>query len=52
MIETEHKIVRLLKYLPAGSTESGGNRDRALVQFIAEDGGKRTVACEDLVYIR
>lgn len=49
MIEAEHYVVKLMRWLPAGPTESGGHRDKDLVQFVARDGGIRTVATADLV---
>lgn len=49
MIEDEHLVQKFVKFLPAGPTESGGHRKRDLVQFIAKDGGMRTVQVEDLV---
>lgn len=53
MIEDEHEVVRLLKYLPAGPTEDGqGFREQTLVQFVAKHGGVRTVRASDLVDVR
>jgi hypothetical protein len=51
MIEDEHRVVKFLKWLPAGPTASGGHREKTLVQFIAKDGGTRTVAIEDLTLL-
>jgi hypothetical protein len=38
--------------LPAGPTDSGGFRKKALVQFIAYKGGLRTVAVDDIIDIK
>jgi len=51
MLEDEHKVLRLKRWLPAGPLEDGGRRERDLVQFIAENGGTRTVAVEDLILL-
>lgn len=63
LIENEHQVVKLLKWLPAGPLgadaqttgtreRSAGHRPRDMVQFVARHGGVRTVAVEDLVDIR
>lgn len=52
IIENEHEVLKLLKWLPAGPTESGGFRKKDIVQFVARHGGIRTVAVADLVDIR
>lgn len=46
-IETDHKIVKFLDFMPAGK-----RRDKAIVRFIARDGGTRTVLAEDLTVLR
>jgi hypothetical protein len=51
--EQEHKVLKLLKWLPAGPTADGeGHRKKDLVQFVAAHGGVRTVAADDLVVLR
>lgn len=50
-IEDEHKVQKLVKFLPAGPTSDGGHREQALVQFIARDGGLRTVNAGDLTLL-
>lgn len=47
-IENDHYVTRLMKFLPAGPTEDGGNRSHDLVQFVAKHGGIRTVKAEDI----
>jgi hypothetical protein len=51
MIEDEHKVLKLMKWLPAGPTSGGGERKQDIVQFIARDGGIRTVPAEDLILL-
>lgn len=51
MIETEHRVQRLVKWLPAGPTESGGHRERDLIQFYAVDGGLRTTYVSNLTML-
>jgi hypothetical protein len=46
-LETEHKVVRFKRFLPAND-----DRPKAIVQFIARDGGNRTVLAEDLTILR
>ena len=51
-MEMDHKVVKLLKWLPAGPTADGnGHRAKTLVQFVAHHGGMRTVAVDDLVVL-
>lgn len=52
MLEQEHRVVRLLKWLPAGPTADGGRRKEDLVQFTAIRGGIRTVAVRDIVEVK
>jgi hypothetical protein len=52
IIEAEHRVKSLRKWLPAGPTDSGGVRKHDIVQFVAVDGGIRTVEVRDLVDIR
>jgi hypothetical protein len=51
-IETEHKVLKFRKWLPKGPTLEGGYREKDIIQFIARDGGVRTVLAEDLVVLR
>lgn len=51
-IEAEHKVIRFKKWLPAGPTSDGGVREKDIIQFIARDGGCRTILAEDLAILR
>jgi hypothetical protein len=51
MIEEQHYVMRLLKWLPAGPAKEGGHRAKDLVQFVARDGGIRTIAVDDLTLL-
>lgn len=51
LLEDTHRVVRLLKWLPAGPSSHGGHREHDLVQFVAEQGGIRTVAVKDLTLL-
>lgn len=51
MVEQEHYVHKFVRWLPAGPTASGGHREKVLVQFIAKDGGMRTVAVDDLTLL-
>ena len=48
MRSREFTLLRLRAWLPAGPVAGGGVREQALVQFIATNGGMRTVAASDL----
>jgi hypothetical protein len=56
-IEDEHRVDRLLKFLPAGpitDPETGeqlGERKHDIVQFIARHGGRRTIKTADLTLL-
>lgn len=50
-VENEHFVVKLLKWLPKGLTDTGGYRERDLVQFIAKDGGTRTTYASNLTVL-
>jgi hypothetical protein len=52
IIELDHHVEKLLKWLPAGPTADGtGHRQHDLVQFIARHGGIRTCRAADLVVL-
>lgn len=51
MVEEEHLVKKLTRWLPAGPTAAGTVRAKTLVQFVARDGGTRTVAVEDLILL-
>jgi hypothetical protein len=46
-LETDHKVVKFLDWLPAGK-----RRPKAIIRFIARDGGTRTVEADDLTVLR
>lgn len=50
--EHRFKVTSVRCWLPAGPTDSGGFRKKALVQFIAYKGGLRTVAVDDIIDIK
>lgn len=52
MIEDEHRVEKLMKWLPAGPTSEGGERKEDLVQFVARHGGIRTIPVNDLIIVR
>lgn len=49
MIEKRHHVVKFRQYLPPGPVVGGRYREKALIQFIADPGGMRTVNAEDIV---
>jgi hypothetical protein len=51
LLEDTHHVVKLLKWLPAGPTSDGGHRAEDLVQFVAQQGGIRTVRVRDLTLL-
>lgn len=61
LLEDEHRVIRLLKWLPAGPVEFDDANDnnerrtlerkRTLVQFVARHGGIRTIAVDDLIVL-
>jgi hypothetical protein len=51
LLEETHDVVKLLKWLPAGPTSNGGHREHTLVQFVAREGGIRTVNVKDLILL-
>jgi hypothetical protein len=56
-LEDEHRVLKYRKFLPAGPTfnaegEKTGQRKQDLIQFIAEQGGTRTVAVADIYDIK
>lgn len=57
LLEDEHRVDRLLAWLPAGpvlDAETGeevGVREHDLVQFRAREGGRRTVRTDDLTLL-
>lgn len=48
-VDMEHRVTKLVKWLPAGPTATGGHREHTLVQFIGQKGGVRTVRVDQLV---
>lgn len=50
ILEDTHRVTHFRRYLPAGAP--GGNRQKPLIQFIAAEGGCRTVAEGDIVGIK
>lgn len=50
-LEVEHRVVKLLKWLPAGPTATGGHREHTLVQFTSRQGGIRTVRASHLTLL-
>lgn len=52
LAEDEHKVVKLLKFLPKGPTADGvGNRTHDIIQFVAEVGGVRTCRARDCMLL-
>lgn len=51
LLEDTHDVVTLLKWLPAGPLPGGQVREHTLVQFVARQGGIRTVAVKDLTLL-
>jgi hypothetical protein len=52
MVEGEHHVTSVRRWLPAGPTDSHGERKDDLIQFISSKGGLRTVRVKDIVDIR
>jgi hypothetical protein len=51
LLEQVHTVHRLIKWLPAGPLPGGSVRRKDLVQFIAREGGTRTVNADDLIVL-
>jgi hypothetical protein len=51
MLETEHRVQKLKAWLPKGPTDSGGYRERDIIQFYAVDGGLRTTYVSNLILL-
>ena len=57
MLEVDHHVLKFRKWLPAGKTEARDangkriKRKHDLIQFISENGGKRTVRVKDLTVV-
>lgn len=50
-VENEHIVLKLLRWLPKGPTDSGGYRERDMIQFVAKDGGMRTTYVSNLTLL-
>jgi hypothetical protein len=51
LLETEHRVQKLKAWLPKGPTDSGGYRERDIIQFYAVDGGLRTTYVSNLILL-
>jgi hypothetical protein len=51
LLEDTFHVTRLLKWLPAGPTANDGFRKDDLIQFVAREGGIRTIKVHDLTVL-